>query len=87
MDIYYENGCFRLWSIEALYNLPRTSVKKIAKMIGRNQHRAENAECLSAFCEWLCSIIEYYKSRVLKDQRDQTAAKLLKYYISVAEVL
>lgn len=87
MSIYHENGCFTLWSAETLDTLPKMTVRKIAKMIGRNQHRLENEECLSAFCEWLCAWIEYYKSRVLKDRRDQTAAKQLKYYLSLSDAL
>lgn len=87
MSIYYENGCFSLWSADTLDNLPKMTVKKIAKMIGRNQHRQENEESLSAFCEWLCAKIELFKHKVLQDRQDKDALKQLKYYISLSDAL
>lgn len=87
MSIYYENGCFSLWNADALDSLPKMTLRKIAKMIGRNQHREENEESLSAFCEWLCTWIEFYKNRVVKDRRDQIAAKQLKFYLSLSDAL
>lgn len=87
MSIYYENGCFSLWSADSLDSLPKMTVRKIAKMIGSNQHRRENEESLSAFCEWLCAKIDFFKRKAMTDRLDKKAAQQLKFYISLAEVL
>lgn len=87
MSIYHENGCFTLWSAESLDMLPKMTVRKIAKMIGRNQHRSENEECLSAFCEWLCGKLEFFKRKFAADRNDKATERQLKFYISLAEVI
>lgn len=87
MNIYYENGCFSLWNIESLDIMPKRIAKKIAKMIGNNQYRDENEECILTFCEWLCERITVFKNKCSADKNDKSAEKQLRFYISLSEVL
>ena len=87
MNIYYEGGCFSLWSIESLETMPKTVAKKIAKMIGKNQHREENEECVLAFCDWLVEKIVFLKAKFSADPHDKKTEKQLKFYISLSEVI
>ena len=84
MQIYYENGCFSLWDVSALDSIPKTAAKKIMRMIGRNQHRTENEECILTVCNWLCEKIAFFKAKAAEDTASE---KQLKFYISLAEVL
>ena len=87
MSIYYENGCFSLWSIESLDTMPKKVARKIAKMIGNNQYRDENEECILAFCNWLSEKITFFTRKFAADSKDKASEKQLKFYISLAEVL
>lgn len=87
MNIYYENGCFSLWSIESLETMPKTVARKIAKMIGNNQYRDENEECIRAFCDWLIEKIVFLKAKLTADTTDKATMKQLKFYISLSEVI
>lgn len=87
MSIYYENGCFSLWSAESLDSLPKTTVKKIVKMLCRNQNRAENEEAFLTFCEWLCNKLDFFKRKFAADRNDKATERQLKFYISLAEVI
>ena len=87
MNIYYENGCFSLWSIESLEEMPKTVARKIARMIGRNQDRDENEECVLAFCDWLVEKIVFLKAKIKADPTDKKTEKQLKFYISLSEVI
>ena len=84
MQIYYENGCFSLWSVQVLESMPKTAAKKIVRMIGRNKDRAENEECIVTLCNWLCEKIAFFKAKAAEDTASE---KQLKFYISLAEVL
>ena len=86
MNIYYENGCFSLWDVQQLESLPKTAAKKIVRMIGKNQHRKENAECLEILCNWLLEKITFFKAKNA-EFHDVASEKQLKFYISLAEVL
>lgn len=84
MSIYYENGCFSLWSIDALDEMPKTAARKIARMIGKNMEREENEECTVIFADWICEKIAAASRAYAESHKSKDAEKVLKYYISLS---
>lgn len=84
MRIYYENGCFSLWSIDALDEMPKTAARKVARMIGKNLDNPENEDCIVTFCEWICDKITFFQRKFTADRKDKDTEKRLKFYISLS---
>ena len=85
MTIYYENGEFSLHSVDSLDQIPRTSARKIARLIGKNQNNPENEDCIVTFCDWICERIELAQAIFLNSNRlDKKAESKLKFYISLS---